>query len=144
MEFLLPGRRESRHRASVERILKRVDDAPLLATVQVSVFSRELYRRLVALSARISEVDALKSGRLEQFLGELDSHIAHKIVADVDFFLRLLLDCLHKRLEIRSERVDRDSRKKVDVFLSVHVVHRRALTVREHDIERTVIVDNDF
>ncbi|CDA00238.1 uncharacterized protein BN745_01573 [Klebsiella variicola CAG:634] len=117
--------RDGEQRPPVESVLKGDDAAFLTAKAIVGIFTRQLERRLIGLSAGVTEEDPVGEGGIDKHFGQTQDRLIGVAVAGMPEFAGLVSQGLHQTRMGVPQRVHGDAAGKIDILFALLIPQPR-------------------
>ena len=121
----LTARRNGEQRPPVEGVLESDDAAFLTAKAVVGIFTRQLERRLIGLSAGVTEEDPVGEGGIDKHFGQTQDRLIGVAVAGMPEFAGLVSQGLHQTRMGVPQRVHGDAAGKIDILFALLIPQPR-------------------
>ena len=121
----LTARRNGEQRPPVEGVLESDDAAFLTAKAIVGIFTRQLERRLIGLSAGVTEEDPVGEGGIDKHFGQTQDRLIGVAVAGMPEFAGLVSQGLHQTRMGVPQRVHGDAAGKIDILFALLIPQPR-------------------
>ncbi|SSK86718.1 Uncharacterised protein [Klebsiella pneumoniae] len=121
----LTARRDGEQRPPVEGVLESDDAAFFTAKAVVGIFTRQLERRLIGLSAGVTEEDPVGEGGIDKHFGQTQDRLIGVAVAGMPEFAGLVGQSLHQTRMGMPQRVHGDAAGKIDILFALLIPQPR-------------------